>query len=148
VALRTRDGHDASAWFPEITSALARYRGGPHVVDGEVCVLDGLASAGGKARQKPLLADAFWIKHLASRSSSLAASAITPVRIPDSTNLDGTERIRRGLGRGCGCGTRRGWRRGRRSAGSNGHRATEGQAEGKHVGSIAGNLHLISSESY
>jgi bifunctional non-homologous end joining protein LigD len=42
AALRTRGGHDCSEWFPEVTRALGRYRGGPHVVDGEVCVLDEL----------------------------------------------------------------------------------------------------------
>jgi bifunctional non-homologous end joining protein LigD len=40
--LRTRQGLDASAWFPEIGRALARFEGGRHVVDGEVCVLDQL----------------------------------------------------------------------------------------------------------
>ena len=40
--LRTRQGLDASAWFPEIGRALSVFQGGPHVVDGEVCVLDKL----------------------------------------------------------------------------------------------------------
>jgi bifunctional non-homologous end joining protein LigD len=42
VALRTRGGRDCTAWFPEIARALARRGGGPHVVDGEVCVMDDL----------------------------------------------------------------------------------------------------------
>jgi len=29
VTLRTRGGHDCTTWFPEITRALTRYRGGP-----------------------------------------------------------------------------------------------------------------------
>jgi bifunctional non-homologous end joining protein LigD len=40
VALRTRGGHDCTTWFPEVTRALSRKRGGPYIVDGEVCVLD------------------------------------------------------------------------------------------------------------
>lgn len=42
VALRTRGGHDCTNWFPEVARTLARYRGGPNVVDGEVCVMDDL----------------------------------------------------------------------------------------------------------
>lgn len=42
VALRTRNGADASAWFPEIVRALSTLNGGPHAIDGEVCVLDDL----------------------------------------------------------------------------------------------------------
>ena len=42
LELRTRQGLDASAWFPEIGRALSAFKGGPHVVDGEVCVLDDL----------------------------------------------------------------------------------------------------------
>lgn len=40
--LRTRQGLDASTWFPEVGKALVDLRGGPHVVDGEICVLDDL----------------------------------------------------------------------------------------------------------
>jgi bifunctional non-homologous end joining protein LigD len=40
VKLRTRGGHDCTAWFPEVVRALGRKKGGPYVVDGEVCVLD------------------------------------------------------------------------------------------------------------
>jgi bifunctional non-homologous end joining protein LigD len=42
VKLRTRQGLDASAWFPEVCRALAGYNRGPHVIDGEICVLDDL----------------------------------------------------------------------------------------------------------
>ena len=38
--LRTRNGTDASRWYPEIVTGLSRVTGGPHVTDGEVCVLD------------------------------------------------------------------------------------------------------------
>jgi bifunctional non-homologous end joining protein LigD len=38
--LRTRQGADATKWFPEIAQALARVKGGPYVTDGEGCVLD------------------------------------------------------------------------------------------------------------
>jgi len=33
--LRTRNGIDASLWFPEVCAALSDYKGGPHVIDGE-----------------------------------------------------------------------------------------------------------------
>lgn len=42
VQLLTKSGADCSAWFPEIVEALGAVRGGPHVIDGEVCVLDDL----------------------------------------------------------------------------------------------------------
>ena len=42
VQLITRNGADATKWFPEIVAGLATLRGGPHVLDGEVCVLDEL----------------------------------------------------------------------------------------------------------
>jgi bifunctional non-homologous end joining protein LigD len=42
VAMRTRRGIDCTAWFPEVAQQLAKYAGGPHIVDGEVCVLDDL----------------------------------------------------------------------------------------------------------
>lgn len=38
--LKTRNGVDASAWFPEIVQGLATVPGGPYITDGEVCVLD------------------------------------------------------------------------------------------------------------
>ena len=40
--LKTRDGAIATTWFPEVSESLARVKGGPYVVDGEVCVLDEL----------------------------------------------------------------------------------------------------------
>lgn len=40
VHRRTRGGHDCSAWFVEVAQALARFKGGPYIVDGEVCVMD------------------------------------------------------------------------------------------------------------
>ena len=40
VTLKTRNGYDATGWFPEITRTLSDMKGGPHVLDGEVCVLD------------------------------------------------------------------------------------------------------------
>jgi bifunctional non-homologous end joining protein LigD len=42
VGMRTRGGHDCVLWFPEVAEALARYSGGSHIVDGEVCVMDDL----------------------------------------------------------------------------------------------------------
>lgn len=38
--MKTRQGQDCTAWFPEIVNALAEYEGGPYIVDGEVTVLD------------------------------------------------------------------------------------------------------------
>lgn len=38
--VRTRNGADATAWFPEIPAALAGLPTGHHVLDGEVCVLE------------------------------------------------------------------------------------------------------------
>jgi bifunctional non-homologous end joining protein LigD len=42
VELRTKSGLECTTWFPELTRALANVPGGPHVIDGEVCVLDDL----------------------------------------------------------------------------------------------------------
>lgn len=42
VELRTKSGLECTLWFPELTRALANVPGGPHVIDGEVCVLDSL----------------------------------------------------------------------------------------------------------
>ena len=39
VELRTKSGADCTRWFPEVAQALAQLPGGPHVIDGEVCVL-------------------------------------------------------------------------------------------------------------
>jgi bifunctional non-homologous end joining protein LigD len=41
VTLLTRNGADCTAWFPEVAHALRDVEGGPHVIDGELCVLDG-----------------------------------------------------------------------------------------------------------
>nr|WP_231942750.1 hypothetical protein [Cupriavidus taiwanensis] len=38
--LKTRNGADATAWFPEIGHALAPLARGYHILDGEVCLLD------------------------------------------------------------------------------------------------------------
>lgn len=40
VQLRTRNGSDATKWFPEITHALGKVKGGQYIVDGEMCVFD------------------------------------------------------------------------------------------------------------
>lgn len=40
VELRTRNGADATKWFPEVVQSLQTLKGGPHILDGEVCVLD------------------------------------------------------------------------------------------------------------
>jgi bifunctional non-homologous end joining protein LigD len=40
VQLRTKSGANCTAWFPEVARALACLPGGPHVLDGEVAVLD------------------------------------------------------------------------------------------------------------
>jgi bifunctional non-homologous end joining protein LigD len=40
VQLATRNGADATRWFPEVVQGLAQLTGGPHILDGEVCVLD------------------------------------------------------------------------------------------------------------
>jgi bifunctional non-homologous end joining protein LigD len=42
VELRTKSGLECTAWFPELTRGLASVPGGPHIIDGEVCVLDDL----------------------------------------------------------------------------------------------------------
>lgn len=42
VQLVTKNGADATKWFPEICAGLATLPGGPHVLDGEACVLDDL----------------------------------------------------------------------------------------------------------
>src|SRR4051812_4359693 len=40
VELRTKSGVDCTKWFPEIAQLLEKLPGGPHVIDGEACVLD------------------------------------------------------------------------------------------------------------
>lgn len=42
VRLKSRNGADATTWFPEITAALATVASKRLIVDGEVCVLDEL----------------------------------------------------------------------------------------------------------
>jgi len=42
ASLMTRNGADATKWFPEVAERLATVPGGPHIVDGEMCVLDDL----------------------------------------------------------------------------------------------------------
>lgn len=39
VRLQTKSGADCTAWFPEVVTALQELPGGPHVIDGEACVL-------------------------------------------------------------------------------------------------------------
>jgi hypothetical protein len=39
VRLLTKSGSDCTLWFPEIAEALVALPGGPHVIDGEVCVM-------------------------------------------------------------------------------------------------------------
>ncbi|VTU30596.1 Putative DNA ligase-like protein/MT0965 [Variovorax sp. PBL-H6] len=38
--LRTRNGANATRWFPELCDSLSAVASGPYVTDGEVCVLD------------------------------------------------------------------------------------------------------------
>ena len=38
--LRTKSGVDCTRWFPEMAQVLDKLPGGPHVIDGEACVLD------------------------------------------------------------------------------------------------------------
>lgn len=40
VRLFTKSRHEATTWFPEIVRALSALQGGPHVLDGEIAVLD------------------------------------------------------------------------------------------------------------
>lgn len=39
VKLQTKSGADCTKWFPEIAKALATLPGGPHILDGEACVM-------------------------------------------------------------------------------------------------------------
>lgn len=38
--LRTKRGADCTRWYPEVAELLATLPGGPHVIDGEACMLD------------------------------------------------------------------------------------------------------------
>src|SRR4051794_1301825 len=40
IELRTKSGVECTKWFPEIADLLTMLPGGPHVIDGEACVLD------------------------------------------------------------------------------------------------------------
>ncbi len=40
MQLRTKRGADCTRWYPEAAELLATLPGGPHVIDGEACVLD------------------------------------------------------------------------------------------------------------
>ncbi len=40
VQLQTRDGSDATGWFPEVVESLAQLKEGPCILDGVACVLD------------------------------------------------------------------------------------------------------------
>lgn len=50
--LRTRNGADATKWFPELGDTLGRVIGGPYIADGEVCVLDGAGCCDFQALQE------------------------------------------------------------------------------------------------
>ena len=56
--LRTRNGFDATRWFPEIVAGLAMVPGGPHVVDGELCVQDEIGRSDFDKLQERALAPA------------------------------------------------------------------------------------------
>jgi bifunctional non-homologous end joining protein LigD len=40
VQLKTRNGANATRWFPEVADSLAEVPGGPCITDGEMCVVD------------------------------------------------------------------------------------------------------------
>lgn len=40
VLIKSRNGHDATGWFPEVARCLATLPRGRHVLDGEICILD------------------------------------------------------------------------------------------------------------
>ena len=50
--LRTKSGVDCTKWFPEVAQLLASLPGGPHVIDGEACVLDGTGRSNFEALQQ------------------------------------------------------------------------------------------------
>ena len=51
MRLATKRGADATRWFPAVVQGLAQLKGGPHVMDGEVCVLDELGRSDYKRLQ-------------------------------------------------------------------------------------------------
>lgn len=50
--LRTKSGVDCTKWFPELAQLLASLPGGPHVIDGEACVLDATGRSNFEALQQ------------------------------------------------------------------------------------------------
>jgi bifunctional non-homologous end joining protein LigD len=40
VQLRTKALKDCTTWYPEVVGALSKLQGGPHIIDGEACVLN------------------------------------------------------------------------------------------------------------
>jgi bifunctional non-homologous end joining protein LigD len=40
--LRTKNGTACTHWYPDIAQGLSKLPGGPHLIDGEACVLDDL----------------------------------------------------------------------------------------------------------
>ncbi len=56
VKLKTRNGVDATRWFPEIVAGLAMVPGGPHVIDGEACMQDDIGRSDLGRLQKRVLA--------------------------------------------------------------------------------------------
>jgi ATP-dependent DNA ligase len=73
VELRTRSGLICTAWFPEIAQPLANVAGGPHVIDGEACVLDELSRSRCRPRS-PIT------QTLAVHDLGLAAALCKPAR--------------------------------------------------------------------
>lgn len=51
VRLKSRQGTDATRWFAEVTRGLAQLAPGPHILDGEVAVLDDLGRSDFEALQ-------------------------------------------------------------------------------------------------
>jgi bifunctional non-homologous end joining protein LigD len=45
VTLRTKNGADATKWFPEIVAALSKLESGRYVLDGEICAMDDVGRA-------------------------------------------------------------------------------------------------------
>lgn len=45
VELRTKQGVECSAWFPEVATLLGELKDGPHIIDGEIVVLDEVGRA-------------------------------------------------------------------------------------------------------
>jgi bifunctional non-homologous end joining protein LigD len=45
VRMRSKNGADCTGWYPEVARSLASLPGGPHLIDGEACVLDDVGRA-------------------------------------------------------------------------------------------------------